>query len=201
MSSTEKRVLVLGAGFVSGPVVEYLTRNEQVHITAVSANPRTTPLLLDIKRSQSELDKLIKEHDCVVSLLPYGLHPDVAALCIKHRRHMVTTSYVSPKMKALHDEYGKYKLQFDLKAFFILFRALAADVTLLNEVGLDPGIDHMLAMELFEIIRDDGGRIDSYISYCGGLPAPEHADNPLRYKFRLIKIRYFLLHKISLFFL
>jgi alpha-aminoadipic semialdehyde synthase len=102
---------------------------------------------------------------------------------------MVTTSYVSPKMKALHDEYGKYKLQFDLKAFFILFRALAADVTLLNEVGLDPGIDHMLAMELFEIIRDDGGRIDSYISYCGGLPAPEHADNPLRYKFRLIKIR------------
>jgi alpha-aminoadipic semialdehyde synthase len=47
----------------------------------------------------------------------------------------------------------------------------------------------MLAMELFEIIRDDGGRIDSYISYCGGLPAPEHADNPLRYKFRLIKIR------------
>ncbi len=63
-------------------------------------------------------------------------------------------------------------------------RALAADVTLLNEVGLDPGIDHMLAMELFEIIRDDGGQIDSYVSYCGGLPAPEHADNPLRYKFR-----------------
>jgi len=66
-------------------------------------------------------------------------------------------------------------------------RALAADVTLLNEVGLDPGIDHMLAMELFESIRDDGGRIDSYVSYCGGLPAPEHADNPLRYKFRLKK--------------
>ncbi len=71
-------------------------------------------------------------------------------------------------------------------------RALAADVTLLNEVGLDPGIDHMLAMELFETIRDDGGRIDSYISYCGGLPAPEYADNPLRYKFRLKK-RYILI--------
>ena len=63
---------------------------------------------------------------------------------------------------------------------------MAADITLLNEVGLDPGIDHMLAMELFEIIRDDGGRIDSYVSYCGGLPAPEFADNPLRYKFRFI---------------
>lgn len=115
MSLQEKRVLVLGAGFVSGPVVEYLTRNEQINITAVSAikqeadrlassHPRTTPLLLDITRSQSELDKLVKEHDCVVSLLPYSLHPDVASLCIKHHRHLVTTSYVSPKMKALHDE-------------------------------------------------------------------------------------------------
>jgi alpha-aminoadipic semialdehyde synthase len=118
MSSVEKRVLILGAGFVSGPVVEYLTRNEQVHITVVSAvkqeadrlaaaNPRTTPLLLDITRSQSELDKLIKEHDCVVSLLPFTLHPDVASLCIKYRRPMVSTSYVSPKMKALHDEYDE----------------------------------------------------------------------------------------------
>jgi len=115
MSSLEKRILVLGTGFVSGPVVEYLTRNEHVHVTAVSAmkqeadrlasaNPRTTPVLLDVQRSQNDLDKLIKEHDVVVSLLPYSLHPDVAALCIKHHRHLVTTSYVSPKMKALHDE-------------------------------------------------------------------------------------------------
>ncbi|CAF1287667.1 unnamed protein product [Adineta steineri] len=176
MSSVSKRVLVLGTGFVSGPVVEYLTRDKQVHITAVSAvkqeadrlasqNPQTTPVLLDVTRSQSDLEKLIREHDCVVSLLPFTLHPEIASMCIKHRRNLVTTSYVSPKMKALHDE------------------AAAADVTLLNEVGLDPGIDHMLAMELFEIIRDDGGRIDSYVSYCGGLPAPEYADNPLRYKF------------------
>ena len=115
MSSSDKRVLVLGSGFVSGPVVEYLTRHEHNHVTAVSAikqeadrlasiNPRTTPILLDVTRSQTELEKLIKEHDCVVSLLPFNLHPDVATLCIKHRRHMVTTSYVSPKMKALHDE-------------------------------------------------------------------------------------------------
>ncbi|UJR16111.1 hypothetical protein I4U23_003023 [Adineta vaga] len=176
MSSGEKRVLVLGAGFVSGPVVEYLTRDKNVHITAVSAiqqeadrlasvNPRTSPMLLDITRSESELEKLIKGHDCVISLLPFTLHPNVATLCIKHHRHLVTTSYVSPKMKSLHDE------------------ASAANITLLNEVGLDPGIDHMLAMELFELIRDDGGRIDSYVSYCGGLPAPEFADNPLRYKF------------------
>ncbi len=78
-------------------------------------------------------------------------------------------------------------------------RALAADVTLLNEVGLDPGIDHMLAMELFEIIRDDGGQIDSYVSYCGGLPAPEHADNPLRYKFRFKRMIIFFLFNNNLF--
>ncbi|CAF0842961.1 unnamed protein product [Rotaria sordida] len=175
-SSSGKRILILGAGFVSGPVVEYLTRNEKVHVTVASAiqqeadrlastNSRTTPILLDVTRRKNELDKLIKDHDCIISLLPFKFHPDIASLCIKHRRHMVTASYVSPEMKALHDE------------------ALAADVTLMNEVGLDPGIDHMLAMELFEIIRDHGGRIDSYISYCGGLPAPEYSDNPLRYKF------------------
>ena len=76
-----------------------------------------------------------------------------------------------------------------MRRFRFDFRALAADVTLLNEVGLDPGIDHMLAMELFENIRDDGGRIDSYVSYCGGLPAPEFADNSLRYKFRYEAMR------------
>lgn len=105
----------MGTGFVSGPLVEYLTRNEQVHVTAVSAikqeadrlaslNPRTTPMLLDVTRSQNELDKLIRQHDCVVSLLPFGLHPEIAQMCIKNRRHLVTTSYVSPKMKDLHEE-------------------------------------------------------------------------------------------------
>lgn len=56
-------------------------------------------------------------------------------------------------------------------------------MTILNEVGLDPGIDHLLAMECFDQIHEAGGKVDSFISYCGGLPAPEYADNPLRYKF------------------
>lgn len=64
-----------------------------------------------------------------------------------------------------------------------LCRALKADVTLFNEVGLDPGIDHLLAMEAIDDIHDKGGVIESFVSYCGGLPAPEHSDNPLRYKF------------------
>ncbi|CAF0984180.1 unnamed protein product [Rotaria sp. Silwood1] len=175
-ASSGKRILILGAGFASGPVVEYLTRDQQVHVTVVSSsrqevdrfastNSQTTSILLDVTRRKSELDKLIKDHDCVVSLLPFNIHPDIASLCIKHRRHVVTASCASPATKALHDE------------------ALAAGITIINEVGLDPGIDHMLAMELFEIIRDNGGCIDSYVSYCGDLPAPEHSDNPLRYKF------------------
>ncbi|CAF1277287.1 unnamed protein product, partial [Didymodactylos carnosus] len=98
-------------------------------------------------------------------LLPFSHHSTIAELCIKHHRNLVTTSYVSPKMKLLHDA------------------AKQAGCILLNEVGLDPGIDHMLAMDLFDHVKDDGGSIQSYVSYCGGLPAPEHADNSLRYKF------------------
>lgn len=58
-----------------------------------------------------------------------------------------------------------------------------AGITIVNEVGLDPGIDHLLAMECFDEIRQGGGKIESFVSYCGGLPAPECSDNPLRYKF------------------
>lgn len=60
---------------------------------------------------------------------------------------------------------------------------MEADVTIVNEVGLDPGIDHLLAMECFDTIHEAGGKIESFVSYCGGLPAPEFSDNPLRYKF------------------
>lgn len=56
-------------------------------------------------------------------------------------------------------------------------------MTIVNEVGLDPGIDHLLAMECIDQIHEEGGKIDSFISYCGGLPAPEYSNNPLRYKF------------------
>jgi alpha-aminoadipic semialdehyde synthase len=61
--------------------------------------------------------------------------------------------------------------------------AVEAGVTIMNEVGLDPGIDHLLAMESFDEIHSHGGKVESFVSYCGGLPAPECSDNPLRYKF------------------
>jgi saccharopine dehydrogenase (NADP+, L-glutamate forming)/spermidine synthase len=84
--------------------------------------------------------------------------------CVEHGVPMVTTSYVSDEMRALDAE------------------ARNRGVLLLNECGLDPGIDHMMAVEVIRRVEREGGRITSFVSYCGGLPAPESADNPLRYK-------------------
>lgn len=171
-----KKVLILGAGYVSGPVVEYLCREKNVQVTVVSQikeelekveaiSPNVECILLDVIRHRDELDKLVPEADVVVSLLPYVMHPEVAKSCIKHGRNMVTASYVSPALKELE------------KA------AIEANITIVNEVGVDPGIDHMLAMECFDEVKHAGGKIDSFVSYCGGLPAPEFSNSPLRYKF------------------
>lgn len=176
LSASEHRVLVLGAGYVSGPVVEYLARDASTTVTIASQLqkevdslcelvPDAEPLRLDFSEGFHELENCINNYDLVISLLPYSMHPEVAKLCIKHKKNMVTASYVSPAMKELHEE------------------AVAAGVTIMNEVGLDPGIDHMLAMECFDEVKRAGGQITSYVSYCGGLPAPEHSDSPLRYKF------------------
>ncbi len=67
---------------------------------------------------------------------------------------------------------------------YVFLRVLEAGITVINEVGLDPGIDHMLAMECIDQVHAKGGKITSYVSCCAGLPAPEYSENPLRYKFR-----------------
>lgn len=174
--SSKKNVLILGAGYVSEPVVEYLSRDPSISITLASAlknqadllaskYSQTIPHLLDIERSQEELEKLIKSHQVVISLLPYSLHPRIAELCIKYKVNMVTASYLSKQMSDLDEQ------------------AKRAGITIVNEVGVDPGIDHMLAMQIFDEVKEQGGVIQSFKSFCGGLPAPECANNPLRYKF------------------
>lgn len=171
-----QKVLVLGAGYVSAPTVEYLTRDSGVFVTVASALKdeadvlakrfsNTEPILLDVIGRPDLMDDLIKDADIVISLLPYSLHPKVAEQCIKHKKHMVTASYLSPHMKELHEA------------------AVEAGITIVNEVGLDPGIDHLLAMECFDDVHLNGGKVKSFVSYCGGLPAPECSNNPLRYKF------------------
>jgi saccharopine dehydrogenase-like NADP-dependent oxidoreductase len=111
------------------------------------------------------LEKLVAEHDLTVSFLPYKYHVMVAKACIKCGKPLITTSYVQPEMKALDEE------------------AKMAGVILLNEIGLDPGIDHMTAMKVIDHIHEKGGKVEKFYSLCGALPAPEAVDNPLKYKF------------------
>ncbi|XP_068579293.1 alpha-aminoadipic semialdehyde synthase, mitochondrial [Cebidichthys violaceus] len=171
-----KRVLLLGSGYVSGPIVEYLTRDEKTQVTVASVllkqaeelaakYPNTIPIMLDVGSQEGHLDSLVKDHDLVISMLPYTLHPVIAKHCIKRKVNMVTASYLSPAMKELQSS------------------AEEAGITIVNEMGLDPGIDHMLAMECIDKAKADGCTVESYSSFCGGLPAPECSDNPLRYKF------------------
>jgi saccharopine dehydrogenase (NADP+, L-glutamate forming) len=103
--------------------------------------------------------------DLVVSLIPYTFHTAVVRSAIRMKRNVVTTSYVSAAMLELEQE------------------AKEAGITVMNEIGLDPGIDHLYAMKTINEVHEAGGKIVSFLSYCGGLPAPEVSDNPLGYKF------------------
>jgi saccharopine dehydrogenase-like NADP-dependent oxidoreductase len=107
----------------------------------------------------------VAAHDLIVSLVPAFLHPPVARAALAARRPLVTASYVSPELAAMHDD------------------AVRAGVCFLNEVGLDPGMDHVSAMHMIDGVKAAGGRPLSFTSVCGGLPAPEAASNPLGYKF------------------
>ncbi len=170
-----KKVLILGAGLVSRPHVRYLLDVPDFAVTVASrtvskaevligGHSRGRALALDVDNEEA-LEALVQETDLAVSLLPYAYHPVVARLCVKHGKHMVTTSYVKDAMRALDDV------------------ARQAGVILLNEIGVDPGIDHMSAMKVIHDVERRGGRVTSFDSWCGGLPAPEANDNPFGYKF------------------
>uniref|UniRef100_G3S008 Aminoadipate-semialdehyde synthase n=1 Tax=Gorilla gorilla gorilla TaxID=9595 RepID=G3S008_GORGO len=157
---TRRKVLVLGSGYVSEPVLEYLSRDDvKIYFTL------TYLKIMDICKQEEKLGFLVAKQDLVISLLPYVLHPLVAKACITNKVNMVTASYITPALKELEKSVED------------------AGITIIGELGLDPGLDHMLAMETIDKAKEVGATIESYISYCGGLPAPEHSNNPLRYKF------------------
>lgn len=169
-----KKILVLGAGMVSKPGVTYLLKNK-FPVTVADINIKNAERLVKdfnngtacqlAVENEAELNTLIRKNDIVVSLLPWEYHVRIATLCLKNNKPMVTASYVSDEMRKLNNEAKKKGL------------------ILLNEIGVDPGMDHISAMKIIDEVRDEGGKILHFYSYCGGLPAPEANDNPFGYKF------------------
>jgi saccharopine dehydrogenase (NADP+, L-glutamate forming) len=170
-----KKVLILGAGLVAKPLVRYLldqpdfevevaSRTVSKAIKLIDNHPNGTAKELNLKNEEGLRDK-VANADLVISMVPYAFHPIVAKYCIDFQKHMVTTSYVSEIMLNLDAEAKK------------------AGILILNEIGLDPGIDHMEAMRIIHEVEERGGEITSFTSYCGGLPAPEANTNPFGYKF------------------
>jgi saccharopine dehydrogenase (NADP+, L-glutamate forming) len=169
------RVLVLGAGLVTNPLIQYLLKIPGLELTVatrtvskaenmIANHPQGKAVALDIE-SESATRALIEDCDLVISLVPWIYHLNVAKLAIELKKQMVTTSYVSPEMSELDAA------------------ARAAGIIILNEIGLDPGIDHMSAMKIIHQVQKDGGVVKGFLSNCGGLPAPEANTNPWGYKF------------------
>ncbi len=169
-------VLVLGAGRVARPLLRYLLGRGTYRVVAASlqsspgvrrlleGHPRGALLEVDAT-DLAALRPLVVEADIVVGLLPAALNTGIARLCVELGRPFVNTSYTPREMLELDAE------------------ARRAGVLLLNEVGLDPGIDHMSAVRLVRRVRAAGGRVERFMSCCGGLPAPDANTNPWGYKF------------------
>lgn len=169
------KALILGAGLVAGPMVRYLLDKPNIQVTVASRTVSKAEALVNDHaqgkalainvQDDAALSDLVKQHDLIVSMLPYTYHLKVADQCLAHKKHLVTTSYVKPEMQAFDSA------------------AKEANIIFLNEIGLDPGIDHMSAMRVIDEVKEKGGKLTTFVSYCGGLPAPEANTNPLGYKF------------------
>ncbi|MFY0643447.1 MAG: saccharopine dehydrogenase NADP-binding domain-containing protein [Bacteroidia bacterium] len=171
-----KNVVVLGAGLSSNQLISYLEDEGGKHNWQLKVVDRDLDLIksktkestqrstADLSKKE-EISKAILGADLVVSMLPARMHLAVAELCLEQAIHLATASYLSPEIKALNESVIHKKLIF------------------LNECGLDPGLDHLSAMEMFEDIRSKGGEITEFESFTGGLVAPDCEDNPWRYKF------------------
>ncbi|CAL2057426.1 saccharopine dehydrogenase family protein [Tenacibaculum sp. 190524A05c] len=173
-----RNILIIGAGRSSSSLIKYLldkSSSENLHITIgdlsvenaeqkINNHPNASAMKLDVFNEAERIDA-IQKSDIVISMLPAHLHIEVAKNCIEFNKHMVTASYISKEMKALDDEAKQKGLIF------------------MNEIGLDPGIDHMSAMDVIDRIREEGGKMLLFESFCGGLVAPESDTNLWNYKF------------------
>ncbi len=173
-----KNIFIAGAGRSSGSLINYLLQyaqkgglqvtvadvSEELAAEKTGNHPAAKHLAFDVQNI-AQRNQVVSSANVVISLLPPHLHQLLAEACVNMGVHFISASYLSPEMKNLHQE------------------ASRKGVLLLNECGLDPGIDHMSAMELFHRIKNEGGELASFKSYTGGLVAPESNDNPWGYKF------------------
>ncbi len=173
-----RNILIIGAGKSSSSLITYLlnkSASENLHIIVadvsleqaknkIQHHKNGSAITLNIF-NDTERAAAIKDASIVVSMLPAHLHINIAKDCLKYGKSMVTASYISKEMQALDT---------DVKT---------KGLTFLNEIGLDPGIDHMSAMQIIDRISEQGGKMLLFESFCGGLVAPESDDNLWNYKF------------------
>ena len=174
-----RKILILGAGRSASSLIENLISNasrEEWRVIVADRQQQQARSLIgnnDDVASAIALDATdttarvaaIEEADLVVSMLPAFMHMEVVKDCVRLRKHVITPSYVPDALWAMQDEVKN------------------AGLIVLNEMGLDPGIDHMSAMRIIDRIKAEGGEVTAFESYCGGLVAPESDDNPWGYKF------------------
>ena len=173
-----QNILIIGAGRSASCLIKYMldhAEKEGWNVTVgdvsldlvkqkTAGHSRARAIAFDIHNEAQRREEIMKA-DLVISMLPAFMHMEVAKDCVHFKKHLATASYVSKEMKELDEE------------------ARSAGIILVNEIGLDPGIDHASAMKVIDHIHEEGGELTSFQSFCGGLVAPESNDNPWGYKF------------------
>ena len=173
-----KRIFVIGAGRSSSTLIKYFLENAETEKWEIVLGD------MDLELAKSKVngnncgkaiefnamdpvsrEKEIAGADIVISMLPARMHIEVVKDCIRLKKDIITPSYITDEMKALHDDAEK------------------AGILVMNEIGLDPGIDHMSAKKILDEIEEMGGEIKGFESFTGGLVAPESDNNPWNYKF------------------
>jgi saccharopine dehydrogenase-like NADP-dependent oxidoreductase len=173
-----KTILVIGAGLSSSSLIRYLLENplennwnlrvvdQDIELVKrkINGNKNAVGLSFDALNPEARRPE-IEKADLVISMLPARFHMDIAKDCLELKTNLLTPSYISMEMRDMNDA------------------AVEAGVLFMNEIGVDPGIDHMSAMRIIDDIKAKNGKLHRFISFCGGLVAPEYDNNPWNYKF------------------
>jgi len=178
METSTKHILILGSGMMVEPLIDFLIRNPNNKIKVATNMMHTIESIMerkknsnlsaeeiDVLQNKEKLNLLVKHSDIVVSYLPPILHETIAMVCLKEKKNMITTSYVSDAV---------YRLDKQVREAGLVF---------MNEIGLDPGIDHLITHKVINDAKMRGDKIIHYESWCGALCSPEFLNNPLLYKF------------------